>query len=176
MESDKDVRVSCLTADFAMQNVLLQLGLHLTSSNGVTIKRLQQWILRCFSCFRICRDMTRLFCPSCGNNTLQRVQCSVGADGQVTLSNIKPITSTRGTIYSIPKPKGGQKAKNLILSPNDVPGHAYRKSSKDGVRDLDDGFASRSSAHHSQPVTVGYGRKNPNETKSRSGKRKRRRV
>jgi RNA-binding protein NOB1 len=176
LETDKDVRVSCLTSDFAMQNVLLQLGLHLTSSNGVTIKRLQQWILRCFACFRLCRDMTKLFCPTCGNNTLQRVQCSVGADGQVTLSNVRPITSTRGTIYGIPKPKGGHKAKNLILSPNAIPGHAHRQSSAESYRDLDGGFASSRSAAHHQSVVIGYGRKNPNESKSRSGKRKKRRV
>jgi RNA-binding protein NOB1 len=174
LESDKDVVVSTLTADFAMQNVLLQLGLHLTSVNGVTIKKLQQWILRCFGCFRLCRDMTKLFCPMCGNNTLQRVQCSVGADGQVTLSNVKPIVSTRGTIYGIPKPKGGCKAKNLVLSPNSVPGYTSQHN-KDSYRDLDDSFAARQ-ARPSQSVVVGYGRRNPNEVRSKPGKRKKRRV
>lgn len=176
LESDKDVRVSVLTSDFAMQNVLLQIGLHLTSADGVTIKSLRQWILRCFSCFRLCRDMTKLFCPSCGNNTLQRVQCSVGADGQTTLSNVNTKISTRGTIYSIPKPKGGCKAKNLILSPNSVPGWGVANG-KDSHRDLDDTFASRSSRHAQGSVVVGYGRKNPNEGKSGHGtRRKKRRV
>lgn len=177
MESDKDVRVSVLTSDFAMQNVLLQMGLHLTSADGVTIKSLRQWILRCFSCFRLCRDMTKLFCPSCGNNTLQRVQCSVGADGQVVLSNVNTKISTRGTIYSIPKPKGGCKAKNLILSPNAVPGWATHQRNKESQRDMDDTFASRSAKHLQSPVVVGYGRKNPNEGKSGHGtRRKKRRV
>lgn len=175
LETDKDVRVSVLTSDFAMQNVLLQMGLHLTSADGVTIKSLRQWILRCFACFRLCRDMTRLFCPSCGNNTLQRVQCSVSADGQVTLANVRTNISTRGTIYSIPKPKGGCKAKNLILSPNAVPvSHHHYKESQ---RDFDDTFNSRSSRHAQGPIVVGYGRKNPNEGKSGHGtRRKKRRV
>lgn len=177
LESDKDVRVSVLTSDFAMQNVLLQMGLHLTSVDGVTIKSLRQWILRCFACFRLCRDMTKLFCPSCGNNTLQRVQCSVGADGQVTLSNVNNKISTRGTIYSIPKPKGGCKAKNLILSPNSIPGWASHQHHKESQRDLDDTFASRSSRHGQGPLVVGHGRKNPNEGKSGHGtRRKKRRV
>lgn len=176
LESDKDVRVSVLTSDFAMQNVLLQIGLHLTSSDGVTIKSLRQWILRCFSCFRLCRDMTKLFCPSCGNNTLQRVQCSVGSDGQVTLSSVNNKISTRGTIYSIPKPKGGCKAKNLILSPNSVPGWGVQNG-KESRTDLDDTFASRSARHAQGSVVVGYGRKNPNEGKSGHGtRRKKRRV
>jgi len=175
LEGDKDVRVSCLTSDFAMQNVLLQLGLHLTSPDGRTIKRLQQWILRCFSCFRLCRDMTKLFCPMCGNNTLQRVQCTVGADGQVVLSNVNTNISTRGTIYSIPNPKGGCKSKNLVLSSNSVPNWMSQQQHKESTRDFDDGFATRT-AKHQQQVVVGYGRKNPNEVRSRSGKRKKRRV
>lgn len=174
LESDKDVKVSTLTTDFAMQNVLLQLGLHLTSPDGVTIKRLQQWILRCFACFRLCRDMTKLFCPTCGNNTLQRVQCSVDVDGHVTLTNVKTNVTTRGTIYSIPKPKGGCKAKNLILSASSIPNWMSLQRHKETYHD-DGSFASKP-ARHTDAVVVGYGRRNPNEVRGKAGKRKRRRV
>ena len=39
--------VGCVTVDFAMQNVLMQMGLGLYSIRGVAIRKLKQWVLRC---------------------------------------------------------------------------------------------------------------------------------
>jgi hypothetical protein len=41
-----------MTSDFAMQNVMLQMGLNLLAPDGQTIRRVQQWVLRCFACFK----------------------------------------------------------------------------------------------------------------------------
>ena len=38
--------VGCVTVDFAMQNVLMQMGLGLYSIRGVAIRKLKQWVLR----------------------------------------------------------------------------------------------------------------------------------
>ena len=43
--------VSCVTADFAMQNVLLQMGLQLLAPDGRAITRLSRYVLRCSACF-----------------------------------------------------------------------------------------------------------------------------
>ena len=45
--------VASLTADFAMQNVILQMGLRLVAPNGMCIKQLSRWVLRCSACFKI---------------------------------------------------------------------------------------------------------------------------
>lgn len=42
----------CMTADFAMQNVLLQMGLSLVGVEGKRIQRLKTWVLRCHACFK----------------------------------------------------------------------------------------------------------------------------
>jgi RNA-binding protein NOB1 len=55
--------VTCLTADFAMQNVLLQMGLKVLSPDGKRITRVKQWALRCYTCFKITRNMEKQFCP-----------------------------------------------------------------------------------------------------------------
>ncbi|XP_034721889.1 RNA-binding protein NOB1-like, partial [Etheostoma cragini] len=47
-----DVTVGCLTTDFAMQNVLIQMGLHVLSVNGMLIKEARNYILRCHACFK----------------------------------------------------------------------------------------------------------------------------
>jgi RNA-binding protein NOB1 len=42
----------CMTADFAMQNVLLQMGLNLVGLEGKRIDRVKTWVLRCHACFK----------------------------------------------------------------------------------------------------------------------------
>lgn len=45
------VEVACLTTDFAMQNVLIQIGINVVSLDGLLIKQAKTFILRCFACF-----------------------------------------------------------------------------------------------------------------------------
>ena len=42
----------CMTADFAMQNVLLQMGLNLVGLEGKRIEKVKTWVLRCHACFK----------------------------------------------------------------------------------------------------------------------------
>lgn len=59
--------------------------------------------------------MERKFCPKCGNNTLLRFSASTDENGNVSYTQAQRLT-TRGTIYSIPLPKGGRNSKDLILT------------------------------------------------------------
>lgn len=49
----EDALVSIVTADFAMQNLILQLGLRLISPDGRRIRRISRWALRCSACFKV---------------------------------------------------------------------------------------------------------------------------
>ena len=51
-QNQKTVLVGCMTADFAMQNVLLQMGLGLVGVEGKRIERVKSWVLRCHACFK----------------------------------------------------------------------------------------------------------------------------
>ncbi|XP_008068218.1 RNA-binding protein NOB1 isoform X2 [Carlito syrichta] len=77
----RDVRVGCVTTDFAMQNVLLQMGLHVLAVNGMLIHEARSYILRCHGCFKTTSDMSRVFCSHCGNKTLKKVSVTVSDDG-----------------------------------------------------------------------------------------------
>lgn len=167
-DNESDVLVSCMTTDFAMQNVLLQMGLHLTSVDGVAIKSLKQWILRCFSCYKLCTNMEKIFCPECGNNTLQRVQCTVDKDGNIVVNKSRRKINKRGTIYSIPLPKGGRKSKHLILSEDHIPKHMQTKKKNKSTLNDDVLFGPQTK---NKTIVVGYGRKNPNEPRKRIGKK-----
>lgn len=44
--------VACMTGDYAVQNVLLQMGLSLVSMEGQRISKVKSWVLRCHACFK----------------------------------------------------------------------------------------------------------------------------
>ncbi|KAL1735893.1 Nin one binding Zn-ribbon like-domain-containing protein [Schizophyllum commune] len=113
-QTDEKVLAGCMTADFAMQNVILQMGLSLVGVEGKRIAKVKSWVLRCHACFKICKDQSRKFCPSCGNPTLLRASVTVSAPDTPTSTpameiHLKPNFQyrLRGTKYSIPAPKPG---------------------------------------------------------------------
>lgn len=48
----EQIAVGCMTADFAMQNVLLQMNLNLVGVEGRRIDKVKTWVLRCHACFK----------------------------------------------------------------------------------------------------------------------------
>lgn len=51
LRQTETVTVGCMTADFAMQNVLLQMNLNLVSSGGYRVKKIRNSVMRCHACF-----------------------------------------------------------------------------------------------------------------------------
>ncbi|NWV67604.1 NOB1 protein, partial [Malurus elegans] len=111
------IQVGCVTTDFAMQNVLLQMGLHVLAVNGMLIRQARSYILRCHGCFRTTSDMTKVFCPHCGNKTLKKVAVSVSDDGSLHMhfSRNPKVLNPRGLRYPLPAPQGGKHANNPHL-------------------------------------------------------------
>jgi RNA-binding protein NOB1 len=167
----EEVDVGCFTTDYAMQSVLLQMGLKLLSVEGMVIKRIRQFVLKCYGCFTICKDMERKFCPKCGNNTLLRFSASTDENGNVTYTQAQRLT-TRGTIYSIPFPKGGRNSNDLILSEDQyLHKTRYKRDPKTADVFASDYAFAQSKVGPKNNVVVGYGNKNPNVAKRRIGKK-----
>ncbi|XP_046466111.1 RNA-binding protein NOB1 [Neodiprion pinetum] len=116
IQEEKPAKVACLTTDFAMQNVLKQIGLQVVSLDGRVIKQLRTFILRCYTCFKTTSIMTKEFCPNCGNKTLKKVAVSLDENGkqQIHINHKRPLTA-RGKKFSLPTPQGGKHANNPIL-------------------------------------------------------------
>ncbi|PPQ77669.1 hypothetical protein CVT25_011104 [Psilocybe cyanescens] len=142
------IGAGCMTADFAMQNVLLQIGLNLVGLEGKRIEKIKSWVLRCHACFKICKDNSKKFCPSCGNPTLLRASVTVAApnasaNAPVMQVHLKPNFQykTRGTIYSIPKPKPGSAktgpGAGLILREDQIE-YVRAKKRADGKREREE--------------------------------------
>jgi RNA-binding protein NOB1 len=54
----ESIPVGCMTADFAMQNVLLQMDLSLVGMEGKRIQKVKTWVLRCHACFKCVRHLS----------------------------------------------------------------------------------------------------------------------
>ncbi|XP_006878941.1 PREDICTED: RNA-binding protein NOB1 [Elephantulus edwardii] len=113
-----NVRVGCVTTDFAMQNVLLQMGLHVLAVDGMLIQEARSYILRCHGCFKTTSNMDRVFCSHCGNKTLKKVSVTISDNGTLHMhfSRNPKVLNPRGLRYSLPTPKGGKYAINPHLT------------------------------------------------------------
>lgn len=185
-------RCACATTDFAMQNIILQMGMKLLSIDGrTTIRRVKQWVTRCRACFHIYYNdnnntsSSRLFCSKCGSDCLERIAASVdGTTGRIRLHyrKAKP-TNLRGTKFSLPRPGRANKYEGDILLREDqlLVGAWHQKVIK-GSKAVSSMFGSDISdtvglgdLTKRDDIQVGFGRRNPNATKfgrERRGKKK----
>ncbi|KAI3689551.1 hypothetical protein L2E82_47511 [Cichorium intybus] len=177
LRSLSESTVACVTGDFAMQNVILQMGLRLVAPGGMQIRELHRWILKCHACFKVTMEIGRIFCPSCGNGgTLRKVAVTVGENGAIIAAR-RPRISVRGTKFSLPLPQGGRDAitKNPILREDQLPQKFLHPKNKKKNKEVDDIFATNEMfTHHTdkkaplQPpvrkaMAVFSGKRNPND-------------
>lgn len=102
------LQAACLTSDFAMQNVLLQMNLNLISPTLTRVRHIKTYVLRCHACFLVVRDTSKQFCPRCGKPSLTRVACSTDEQGRFSLHLKRNMQwNTRGDRYAVPKPIAG---------------------------------------------------------------------
>ncbi|CAN7991849.1 unnamed protein product [Ixodes hexagonus] len=187
VEDEKPMPVACISTDFAVQNMLIQMGLKAVSVEGMMIKHARTFILRCHACFTTTKIMTKQFCPGCGNKTLKRVSVSVDEDGTTTLFiNYKKPINIRGTRFSLPTPKGGKHANNPILCEDQpVPQNRPSKMALSKVDALDPDYLSRNSPFkvndvYSRSANLNVrldhiGSRNPNQVKRNTGNHKKKR-
>eukprot|EP00181_Compsopogon_caeruleus_P000684 CAMPEP_0184688598 /NCGR_PEP_ID=MMETSP0312-20130426/30186_1 /TAXON_ID=31354 /ORGANISM="Compsopogon coeruleus, Strain SAG 36.94" /LENGTH=627 /DNA_ID=CAMNT_0027145851 /DNA_START=51 /DNA_END=1934 /DNA_ORIENTATION=+ len=166
-------RSGCITTDFAMQNVLLQMGLHLLSPDGKhTIRRLKKYVLRCYGCFKLTKDAEKQFCQHCGNHSLSRVTYAVDENGTGRLFlSPRYVPKIRGTKYSIPLPRGGRYNSDLILTEDVLAMRSKQlrswqvRSSAVDVLDPTEVYNGSAKYRPTPDLVVGYGRRNPNQVR-----------
>ncbi|XP_071172735.1 RNA-binding protein NOB1-like [Mytilus edulis] len=184
---EADVTVGCLTMDFAIQNVLIQMGLNVISVDGLLIKRAKSYVLRCSACMKVTTNVMKEFCPFCGNNALRKVSMIVEEDGSIRyfLSRRKPA-NTRGLKYALPLPKGGKHSQNPILCADQpFPQQRTTKKSKQKLDVFDPDYVAGYSPFGLTDITsrasqLGirngrtgqFNKRNPNEGRKNYGRRK----
>eukprot|EP00475_Leptophrys_vorax_P004446 TRINITY_DN1265_c0_g2_i1.p1 TRINITY_DN1265_c0_g2~~TRINITY_DN1265_c0_g2_i1.p1 ORF type:complete len:597 (-),score=178.98 TRINITY_DN1265_c0_g2_i1:118-1908(-) len=181
--------VACMTVDFGMQNVMAQMGLRLLAVDGRSLQRVRHWALGCFGCREICNDLSREFCPACGGHTLIRVGVNSNPrTGEIRYywNKRRLTTARRGVKYSIPKPKAGRHASNIILREDELLAARSRGGRPKAVthsvdnwtdKGMDFGFVTGAGsflpARKNSDVRYGPRRRNPNEVAKKTGNKKR---
>ena len=85
------------------------------------LTRVKRFRLLCKGCNWLNANTEALFCEKCGTAALAKVSVYLNANGEVTyFNNPKRKINLKGTIYSIPNPKGGRGCKDLILREDDL--------------------------------------------------------
>jgi len=176
-------RVACATADYSVQNVLLQMGIAPITFDGYQVRTVKLWGVVCRGCFFFSRETTRVFCPKCGHDTLDRVPLTVEEDGSIKVHDNRRRRNLKGTVYSVPKPRGGRGWQPIFAEDQLLMGGRDReirrqKNLNEAARSAKDPFdydnavkdwtkravngsgnALNTSAAN---VQAGYGRRNPN--------------
>jgi rRNA maturation endonuclease Nob1 len=173
----KQIKVVCYTSDFTMQNLLLQLTLPIISADGMLVKSIKKWILRCNACYTIhTKELTRLFCSRCGSNHLSRISCSINeTDGKLKLHLKKNYhTDTTGMKYSLPAP-GKQDRFNgeLLLREDQLLSGIWKQKVIKINKDIKSAFGEDVTndvglhLNKSEKIFIGLGKSNPNARKGR---------
>jgi rRNA maturation endonuclease Nob1 len=175
--------VGCMTTDYAMQNVMLQMGLQVISLDGNVIRTVKQWILRCAGCYQIHYDMSRLFCARCGLNMLQKISASIDSKtGELRLHLKKNyLPNRRGQVYSLPAPgKQDRFEGELLLREDQLLSGIWKQKVVKIQKDIRSAFGDDITSdvglqiNKGSNIKVGLGKRNPNAEKGRErrGKRK----
>lgn len=93
---DSKINVFISSADFTLQNVALKMGLPVLGIDGKIIRRIKNYILKCFSCNKLNFDTSRVFCEECGYNTLMKIGYSIDFQGKVTIYDKEAEARLRG--------------------------------------------------------------------------------
>ncbi len=173
-ELSDQIPVSLITADFTVQNVALKLGIPVTSIDGMRIRKIKNYILKCITCETLNWDTTKVFCEHCGYNTMMKIGYSVDADGNVTVYDKKADVRLRGTKYDLPKPSLSKKGVIYILSEDQIMKKKKDfnlESNLDKILDNYDNFKelndrnTQKNYNTSKNFVWGYPKQNPNASK-----------
>ena len=92
------------------------------------LTRVKRFKLLCKGCGWLNSKVDKLFCEKCGAATLAKVSVYLNDNGEVTyFKNPKRKINLKGTIYSIPKAKGGRGCNDLILREDDLLRGEYKQ-------------------------------------------------
>eukprot|EP01054_Gregarina_sp_Poly1_P003713 Gregarina_sp_Poly_1__3712@NODE_2099_length_2686_cov_253_893471_g1354_i0_p1_GENE_NODE_2099_length_2686_cov_253_893471_g1354_i0NODE_2099_length_2686_cov_253_893471_g1354_i0_p1_ORF_typecomplete_len411_score65_28PIN_6/PF17146_4/4_9e18PIN_6/PF17146_4/1_7e02NOB1_Zn_bind/PF08772_11/2_3e12Cript/PF10235_9/0_021DUF35_N/PF12172_8/0_56DZR/PF12773_7/1_6_NODE_2099_length_2686_cov_253_893471_g1354_i02891521 len=112
--------VSCMTGDFAMQNVLFVIGIPIVTPDGKRIKSIRRWVQICSACKTVVKTPENPFCHACGYASLRRAPMIKTASGKdrIFLRDRRP--NLKGTIFKPPTVLGGKYAEKTVLLTEDM--------------------------------------------------------
>ncbi len=189
-------RTGCVTTDMTVQNVLMLMCLAVVGGGGASnvIRHTRQWVLYCTACYRTTTpDPSRMFCPTCGNATLERVAYSTDAGTGVMKLHFRKNRQSgwdkRGSKYPLPAPGKLKKGKErftggLLLREDQLMQGIWAQKVKTSKRQNTSsifgehitesvGICANKGRIGSDGIVVGFGKGNPNASRKGKGRERR---
>ena len=124
---EDDVNVFVNTADFTLQNVCMKMGIPIIGVDGLRIRNIKNYILKCTVCSRFIFEIDRKFCNFCGYPYLMKIGYNIFANGEIRINDRKPEPRKRGQIFDLPAPSTKKNATVYVLSEDQIPKRGFNK-------------------------------------------------
>ena len=126
-----DINVFVNTADFTLQNVCMKMGIPIIGVDGLRIRNIKNYILKCTVCSRFIFEIDSKFCHHCGYPYLMKIGYNIFANGEIRINDRKPEPRKRGQIFDLPQPSTKKNGTVYILTEDQIPKKGFNK------RDID---------------------------------------
>jgi RNA-binding protein NOB1 len=175
-----DINVYVNTADFTLQNVCMKMGIPILGVDGLRIRNIKNYILKCTVCYKFIFEIDKKFCPYCGYPYLMKIGYNIFANGEIRINDRKPEPRKRGQIFDLPAPTTKKNGTVYILTEDQIPKKGFNKRNVDIDKILENYESFKELPKHDSTIQInsskqykwGFPKMNPNMPKKYYNKRK----
>jgi RNA-binding protein NOB1 len=179
-KDEDDINVFVNTADFTLQNACMKMGIPILGVDGLRIRNIKNYILKCTVCSRFIFEVDRQFCHFCGYPYLMKIGYNIFSNGEIRINDRKPEPRKRGQIFDLPAPSTKKNSTVYILSEDQIPKKGFNKKdiNIDKILENYENFKelpkpdSTIKINSSKQYKWGFPKRNPNIPKKHYNKRK----
>ena len=179
-KKNEDINVFVNTADFTLQNVCMKMGIPILGVDGLRIRNIKNYILKCTVCYKFIFEIDKKFCPYCGYPYLMKIGYNIYANGEMKINDRKPEPRKRGQIFDLPAPSTKKNGTVYILTEDQIPKKGFNKRDVDINKILENYESFKELPKHDSDIQInsskqykwGFPKKNPNIAKKYYNKKK----
>ena len=175
-----EINVYVNTADFTLQNACMKMGIPILGVDGLRIRNIKNYILKCTVCYKFIFEIDKKFCPYCGYPYLMKIGYNIYANGEMKINDRKPEPRKRGQIFDLPAPTTKKNGTVYILTEDQIPKKGFNKKDVDINKILENYESFKELPKHDNNLQInsskqykwGFPKKNPNIPKRHYNKKK----
>ena len=175
-----EINVYVNTADFTLQNACMKMGIPILGVDGLRIRNIKNYILKCTVCYKFIFEIDKKFCPYCGYPYLMKIGYNIYANGEIKINDRKPEPRKRGQIFDLPAPTTKKNGTVYILTEDQIPKKGFNKKDVDINKILENYERFKELPKHDNNLQInsskqykwGFPKKNPNIPKKHYNKKK----
>ena len=177
-KKNEEINVFVNTADFTLQNVCMKMGIPILGVDGLRIRNIKNYILKCTVCYKFIFEIDKKFCPYCPY--LMKIGYNIYANGEMKINDRKPEPRKRGQIFDLPAPSTKKNGTVYILTEDQIPKKGFNKRDVDINKILENYESFKELPKHDNNLQInsskqykwGFPKKNPNIPKKHYNKKK----